>query len=68
MCTLLSTRFIFKLPQLPAGHKTAELPIYSGKIMVYGSNGEQLSVPYYGKFIANMVFWAQSLVLIRSNG
>ncbi|KAH7324633.1 minor extracellular protease vpr [Stachybotrys elegans] len=40
--------FIFKIPELPEGHKGADMPIVSGKIIVSGSNGEQLSVPYLG--------------------
>lgn len=32
----------------PAGLNEAMLPIYSGKILVSGSNGESLSVPYFG--------------------
>ncbi|OHE91370.1 subtilase [Colletotrichum orchidophilum] len=37
--------FAFEPPK--GGNQTA-MPLYSGKILVYGSNGEQLSVPYMG--------------------
>ncbi|KAI9149644.1 Vegetative incompatibility protein [Paramyrothecium foliicola] len=40
--------FIFKMPELPAGRKGADMPIVSGKILITGSNGEQLSVSYLG--------------------
>lgn len=40
-------RFIFNIPDLPAGKKSINLPVLSGKILVHGSNGEQLSVPYF---------------------
>ncbi|KAL8284353.1 hypothetical protein RB600_008969 [Gaeumannomyces tritici] len=33
---------------LPAGLDASRLPMYSGKILVSGSNGEELSVPYTG--------------------
>lgn len=32
----------------PKGWNAATLPIYSGKVIISGSNGEQLSVPYLG--------------------
>jgi hypothetical protein len=41
-------RFIFNIPQLPEGKHAASLPINSGKILIQGSNGEQLSVSYFG--------------------
>ncbi|KAH8890436.1 subtilase [Thozetella sp. PMI_491] len=37
--------FIFEIPD---GLNEASLPVYSGKILVTGSNGDQLSVPYFG--------------------
>jgi len=43
-----SFRFIFSQPKLPANHKSAAIPVYSGKILIIGSNLEKLSVPYYG--------------------
>ncbi|KAK7702701.1 hypothetical protein SLS57_011252 [Botryosphaeria dothidea] len=33
---------------LPAGLNETALPVYSGKILITASNGEQLSVPYFG--------------------
>ncbi|KEY74489.1 hypothetical protein S7711_10171 [Stachybotrys chartarum IBT 7711] len=41
--------FIFSMPDLPAGHSGGDLPIVSGKILIYSSKGEQLSVPYFGE-------------------
>ncbi|KEY74466.1 hypothetical protein S7711_04502 [Stachybotrys chartarum IBT 7711] len=40
--------FIFKMPDLPTGRKGADMPIVSGKILVTSSEGEQLSLPYFG--------------------
>jgi hypothetical protein len=37
------------MPDLPAGHSGGDLPIVSGKILIYSSKGEQLSVPYFGE-------------------
>lgn len=31
------------------GWNSSALPIYSGKVIVSGSNGEQVSIPYLGK-------------------
>lgn len=31
------------------GWNSTALPLFSGKVVVSGSNGEQLSVPYMGK-------------------
>ncbi|KAL0260198.1 hypothetical protein SLS55_003882 [Diplodia seriata] len=33
---------------LPGGLNATALPVYSGKIVITASNGEQLSVPYFG--------------------
>lgn len=33
---------------LPTGLDESLLPIYSGKILISGSNGEELSIPYFG--------------------
>jgi hypothetical protein len=41
--------FIFEMPTLPEGREGKNLPLMSGKILIWGSNGEQLSVPYFGK-------------------
>ncbi|KAI9164076.1 minor extracellular protease vpr [Paramyrothecium foliicola] len=38
-------QFNFKEPQ---GLNAARLPIYSGKILISGSNGDELSAPYFG--------------------
>jgi hypothetical protein len=27
----------------------ANMPVYSGKVLVKGTNGDELSVPYFGK-------------------
>jgi hypothetical protein len=32
----------------PAGLDESQLPVYSGKVLVSGSNGEELSIPYFG--------------------
>jgi len=32
----------------PVGLDANSLPVYSGKILISGSNGEELSVPYFG--------------------
>ncbi|KAB5586270.1 subtilisin-like serine protease [Coniochaeta sp. 2T2.1] len=32
----------------PAGLDESQLPIYSGKVLISGSNGEELSIPYFG--------------------
>lgn len=31
------------------GWNSSALPVYSGKVIVSGNNGEQVSVPYLGK-------------------
>lgn len=33
------------------GWNSSALPVYSGKVIVSGNNGEQVSVPYLGKFV-----------------
>ncbi|ORY70252.1 peptidase S8/S53 domain-containing protein [Pseudomassariella vexata] len=33
---------------VPAGLNASNLPVYSGKILASGSNGEELSIPYFG--------------------
>ncbi|KAJ0357589.1 hypothetical protein COL154_009985 [Colletotrichum chrysophilum] len=38
-------RFTFKAPE---GVNATKLPVYSGKVLVSGSNGEELGVPYFG--------------------
>jgi hypothetical protein len=35
--------------ELPQGVDDDYLPLYGGKIIVKGTNGEQLSIPYGGK-------------------
>lgn len=30
----------------------SKLPVYSGKILISGSNGEKLSVPYMGNYFS----------------
>ncbi|EON96749.1 putative serin endopeptidase protein [Phaeoacremonium minimum UCRPA7] len=46
----------------PTGYDEAQLPIYSGKVLISGSNGEELSIPYMGagfdlkKQLRNTVF------------
>ncbi|KAF3058416.1 C5a peptidase [Daldinia childiae] len=32
----------------PEGLNTSSLPVYSGKVLISGDNGEQLGVPYFG--------------------
>ncbi|KLU92474.1 minor extracellular protease vpr [Magnaporthiopsis poae ATCC 64411] len=39
-------QFNFKAPPPPG--EEARLPVYSGKVLVSGSNGDELSVPYFG--------------------
>lgn len=34
---------------MPQGLNEANIPVYSGKIVVKGSNGDRLSVPYAGE-------------------
>ncbi|OBR12831.1 Serin endopeptidase [Colletotrichum higginsianum IMI 349063] len=38
------------------GWNSSALPIYSGKVIVSGNNGEQLSVPYLGKLLNPFVY------------
>ncbi|GJC94506.1 serin endopeptidase [Colletotrichum higginsianum] len=38
------------------GWNSSALPIYSGKVIVSGNNGEQLSVPYLGKLLNPLVY------------
>lgn len=33
------------------GWNSSGLPLYSGKVIVSGNNGEQVSVPYLGTFV-----------------
>ncbi|KAK0614880.1 subtilisin-like serine protease [Bombardia bombarda] len=33
---------------LPTGYDNSNLPLYSGKVLLSGSNGEELSIPYLG--------------------
>jgi hypothetical protein len=40
-----TAEFIFNYPD---GLNEMNMPIYSGKILITGSNGEELSVPYFG--------------------
>lgn len=42
------TRVNFPNPDT-LGWNSSALPLYSGKVIVSGNNGEQLSVPYMGK-------------------
>jgi subtilisin family serine protease len=46
--------FIFEMPELPEGREGKRLPLMSGKVLIKGSNGEQLSVPYFGKSFAQV--------------
>jgi hypothetical protein len=32
----------------PKGLNETQLPVFSGKILISGSNGEELSIPYFG--------------------
>ncbi|KAI5860037.1 subtilisin-like protein [Durotheca rogersii] len=34
--------------RIPAGLNTSSLPVYSGKVLISGDNGEELGVPYFG--------------------
>lgn len=43
--TYTADRFTFKAPE---GVNATKLPVYSGKVLVSGSNGEELGVPYFG--------------------
>lgn len=38
------------------GWNASALPLYSGKVVVTGSNGEQLSVPYLGKYSLGRIY------------
>ncbi|KAK1492134.1 minor extracellular protease vpr [Colletotrichum cuscutae] len=40
-----NNRFTFSVPE---GADAKKLPVYSGKILVSGSNGEELGIPYFG--------------------
>ncbi|KXH59614.1 subtilase [Colletotrichum salicis] len=40
-----TTEFTFSLPE---GADATKLPVYSGKVLVSGSNGEELGIPYFG--------------------
>lgn len=33
----------------PTGLDATKLPVYSGKVLVSGSNGEELGIPYFGE-------------------
>lgn len=46
------------MPDLPAGRKGADMPIVSGKIIITGSNGEQVSVPYFGMFMRRRILFS----------
>jgi hypothetical protein len=48
LTALCNSRFTFKIPDLPAGRRSSKLPMLSGKVMIQGSNGEALSIPYFG--------------------
>lgn len=62
---ILSSRFTIMRQQLtrnnritfsvPEGADAKKLPVYSGKILVSGSNGEELGIPYFGQFIPPQV-------------
>ncbi|EON96471.1 putative minor extracellular protease vpr protein [Phaeoacremonium minimum UCRPA7] len=41
-----TAKFSFKYPNYPAGLEN--IPLYSGKILVISSKGEELSIPYFG--------------------
>jgi hypothetical protein len=47
----LGDRINFQNPDV-LGWNSSALPLYSGKVFVTGDNGEQLSVPYMGKFVS----------------
>ena len=34
----------------PTGLDATKLPVYSGKVLISGSNGEELGIPYFGEF------------------
>lgn len=38
--------FIFSVP---VGLSNDKIPVYSGKILISGSNGEELGIPYFGE-------------------
>lgn len=39
-------RFTFTVPP---GLNTPNMPVYSGKVLISGSNGEELGIPYFGR-------------------
>ncbi|KAI1372322.1 serine endopeptidase [Hypoxylon crocopeplum] len=41
-----TAQFTFLYPNYPEG--LANIPVYGGKVLISGSNGEQLGVPYFG--------------------
>ncbi|KAI8965200.1 subtilisin-like protein [Daldinia sp. FL1419] len=40
-----TAKFTFTAPE---GLNTSSLPVYSGKVLISGDNGEQLGIPYFG--------------------
>lgn len=34
---------------MPEGLNSSNIPVYSGKVLISGDNGEELGVPYFGK-------------------
>ena len=56
----------------PAGMKASNLPLYSGKVIITGSNGESLAVPYMGiggdlhKNLPSVFHYGNGLPTIRS--
>lgn len=38
---------------VPTGLDATKLPVYSGKVLISGSNGEELGIPYFGEFVLN---------------
>lgn len=55
-------RFTFAVP---TGLNESSIPVYSGKILVSGSNGETLGVPYFGK-PHESVFVTNTYIIITS--
>lgn len=49
---MIAYRFTFKVPE---GLNTSSLPVYSGKILISGDNGEELGVPYFGEQFAYLI-------------
>jgi hypothetical protein len=40
------------------GWNASALPVYSGKVIVSGNNGEQVSIPYLGKLFTIQAAYA----------